>query len=54
MEAATDTQAALVSQSRDIKKKSREIWLNYFNDYLFSKGLLSEEDTRKMRRLIQK
>lgn len=54
METAADTQAAPTSQSQAMKKRSRQIWLNYFNDYLYSKGVISQEDMRKMRRLIQK
>lgn len=54
LETAADTQAAPTSQSQAMKKRSRQIWLNYFNDYLYSKGVISQEDMRKMRRLIQK
>lgn len=30
----------------------RETWLHYFNDYLREHGVITEEEWRKMRRLI--
>lgn len=30
----------------------RQIWLHYFNDYLFSRKIITEDEWRKMRRLI--
>jgi hypothetical protein len=31
---------------------AEEIWLNYFNDYLFEKQLISETERNKMKNLI--
>lgn len=31
---------------------TRQIWLHYFNDYLLKRQIISEEEWRKMRRLI--
>jgi len=31
---------------------AEEIWLNYFNDYLFRKQLISEAERNKMKNLI--
>ena len=31
---------------------ARETWLHYFNDYLRQHGIITEEEWRKMRRLI--
>ena len=31
---------------------AEEIWLNYFNDYLFQKQLISETERNKMKHLI--
>lgn len=30
----------------------RQTWLNYYNDYLRAKNIITEEEWRKMRRLI--
>lgn len=30
----------------------RQTWLHYYNDYLRDKGIITEEEWRKMRRLI--
>lgn len=32
---------------------AKEIWLKYFNDVLLSKGLITENEHRKMRVLIR-
>lgn len=32
----------------------RQIWLQYFNDYLREHGVITEEEWRKMRRLIER
>lgn len=31
----------------------RQVWLNYFNDYLRERKIITEEEWRKMRRLIE-
>ena len=31
---------------------ARQTWLNYYNDYLRERGIISEEEWRKMRRAI--
>ncbi len=31
----------------------RQIWLHYFNDYLREQNIITEEEWRKMRRLIE-
>ena len=31
----------------------RQTWLHYFNDYLREHGVITEEEWRKMRRLIE-
>lgn len=31
---------------------ARQIWLHYFNDYLFKHQVITEDEWRKMRRLI--
>lgn len=36
------------------KRLAREIWLNYFNNALYAKGLISEAEMRKIRRMISK
>lgn len=30
----------------------RQTWLHYFNDYLRERGVITEEEWRKMRRMI--
>ena len=30
----------------------RQTWLHYYNDYLRDKGIITEDEWRKMRRLI--
>lgn len=32
----------------------RQIWLHYYNDYLRANGVITEEEWRKIRRLIEK
>jgi len=32
---------------------ARQIWLNYFNDYLRKRGIITEDEWRKMRRRIE-
>jgi len=34
------------------KSLARQIWLHYFNDYLFKRQVITEEEWRKMRLLI--
>ena len=36
------------------KNVAREIWLNYFNEVLFRKGLINETTKRKMQERILK
>ena len=31
----------------------RQTWLHYYNDYLRERGVITEEEWRKMRRLIE-
>ena len=31
-----------------------QLWLNYYNDTLYAKGIISEDAHRRMRRLINK
>lgn len=33
---------------------SREIWLNYFNNILFEKGVINQKERDKMSQLIRK
>lgn len=33
---------------------TRQAWLQYFNDYLRERNIITEEEWRKMRRLIEK
>ena len=35
-----------------IEQAARQTWLNYYNDYLRAKNIITEEEWRKMRRLI--
>lgn len=35
-----------------IEQVARQTWLNYYNDYLRDRGIITEEEWRKMRRLI--
>ena len=35
-----------------VEQIARQTWLNYYNDYLRDKGVITEEEWRKMRRLI--
>lgn len=32
----------------------RQTWLHYYNDYLRAHGVITEEEWRKMRRLIER
>lgn len=32
----------------------RQTWLHYYNDYLRAHGVISEDEWRKMRRLIER
>ena len=32
---------------------NRKIWLNYYNDYLHTHGIITESKWRKIRRLIE-
>ena len=40
-----------MKEEQQIKLKAEEIWLNYFNDYLFSHGTISR---REYLRMVQK
>lgn len=33
---------------------AEEFWLNYYNDYLFSKGFLSESERNKIKHIIDR
>lgn len=33
---------------------AKEIWLNYFNDYLFERGIITEKEKSKMSAAIRK
>ena len=35
-----------------VEQIARQTWLNYYNDYLRDKGVITEDEWRKMRRLI--
>lgn len=37
-----------------LESLARQIWLHYFNDYLFKHRVITEDEWRKMRRLIEK
>ena len=39
-------------QKTQTQHMAEEIWLNYFNDYLFQKQLISEAERNKMSNLI--
>lgn len=34
------------------ERLAQQIWLHYFNDYLFKHQVITEDEWRKMRRLI--
>ncbi len=34
------------------ERLARQIWLHYFNDYLFKRQVITEDEWRRMRRLI--
>jgi hypothetical protein len=38
----------------DLDKISDKVWLTYFNDYLFSKGLISQDKRRKAEKEINR
>ncbi len=42
------------NMNSDVEKHrvAAEIWLNYFNEYLFKNNIISERSMRKMRNLI--
>lgn len=33
---------------------ARQTWLHYYNDYLRERGIITEDEWRKMRRLIER
>ncbi len=33
---------------------ARQVWLQYFNDYLRERQIITDEEWRKMRRLIER
>ncbi len=35
------------------EKVAREVWLHYFNHYLFEQGIITEQEFRKMNIRIQ-
>lgn len=41
----------LASQERE-KRLAEDIWLNYFNHYLYEHGTISEKEFKKMTELI--
>ena len=43
----------LTDEERE-KRMAEDIWLNYFNRYLFENGTISEKEYKKMTELIAK
>lgn len=41
-----------IASTPTLEGLTRQIWLHYFNDYLLKRQIISEEEWRKMRRLI--
>ena len=39
--------------TRDQQEVAEELWLHYFNDYLFQKKAISENEHTKMKRAIR-
>jgi len=39
-------------ESKNYQNMADEIWLNYFNDVLYDKGIITETKRNKMRHLI--
>lgn len=54
MEVKREVQSDSILTAAVAKKLAREIWLNYFNNTLYAKGLISEAEMRKIRRMISK
>jgi len=39
---------------KERERFASEFWLNYFNDYLFANGLITEDERNKMSNLISR
>ena len=46
------SQKNAVTQKQDKKALAEKIWLHYYNEYLFSQGIITEQERNRMKNAI--